>query len=294
MDTPRRKRQRRNKRRYRRMQSRILCLSFVIIAIIILLLSLRRCSPEEEYDTPYVPQVDVTFTPHQVQEEETISAEIESLLNKRELSEDEQYKIMSYTLRTSEGIRFYRRATDQGYLSFTVSNVRYLGQGDEWPQTNYLHEAYLELNNENTWVEYDRPVCLNQDGTPKEGWNLVLVDVKVTNHDAAARLGDYSDTDPYLFRGDGVCTLIDLRLKYENNYIAQNIDYFSELGKYPEHYVLYRLEPGESTTFTIGFLKNSKGQETVDPYEYLRLCNTTGNLRSVFMRLDEEGLGKCN
>lgn len=293
MDTPRRKRHRR-KRRSRRMQSGIFCLAFVVISIIILLIAYRRCSPEDAYDPLYIHQADETATSNQVQEEETISAEIESLLTKTELSEDEQYKIIGYTHRTSEGIRFYRRATDHGYLSFTISNVRYLGKGDVWPQTNYLNEAYLELNNENTWVEYEWPVCLNQDGTPKEGWNLVLVDVKVTNYDAAAQLGDYSKTDPYLFRGDGVCTLVDLRLKYENNYIAQNIDYFSELGKYPEHYVLYRLEPGESITFTIGFLKESKGQETVDPYEYLRLCNTTGNLRSVFMRLDEEGLEKCD
>lgn len=288
------RRKRKTRKWRRRMQSRMLCLAFVVIAIIILLLSLRRCSPEEVPDASYIPQADATFTPPEVQVEETISAEIESLLTKQEVSEDEQYKIIEYIHRTSEGIRFYRRATDHGYLSFTLSNVRYLGQGDAWPQTNYLNEAYLELNNENTWVEYEWPVCLNQDGTPKKGWNLVLVDVKVTNYDAAARLGDYSDTDPYLFRGDGVCTLIDLRLKYENNYVAQNIDYFSELGKYPEHYVLYRVEPGESVTFTIGFLKKTKGQDTADPYEYLRLCNTTGNLRSVFMRLDEEGLRKCD
>lgn len=200
---------------------------------------------------------------------------------------------MGYTHRTAEGIRFYKRATDQGYLEFTISNVRYLGQGDEWPQTNYLHEAYLELNEDNNWVEHDRPVCLNPDGTSKAGWNLVLVDVKVTSHNAAARLGDYPDKDPYLFRGDGVCTLANLNLKYEGNYLVRNIDYFSELGKYPEHYVLYRLEPGETISFTIGFLQNSKQQNGVDPNNQ-RLCNTTGNLHGAFIRLDEEGLGKCD
>lgn len=267
---------------------------FIVIAAVILLLSLRRPGQEENPEVSYVPPADVTLKTPEAQKGEALSAEIQALLVKSSVSNEEQFQIMGYSHRTAEGIRFYRRATDRGYLEYTITNARYLGQGDEWPQTNYLYEAYLELNDENRWVEYDRPVCLNPDGTSKEGWNLVLVDVKVTSHDAAARIGDYSDSDPYLFRGDGVCTLVDLRLKGDYNYIARNIDYFSELGKYPEHYVLYRLEPEESICFTIGFLQNSKRQDGADPYEYLRLCNTSGNLDSVFIRLDEEGFVKCD
>ncbi len=279
---------------YRRMQSRMLCVVFIVIAAVILLLSLLRPGQEENPEASYVPPANVTLKTPEAQKEEAISAEIQALLVKSSVSDEEQIQIMGYAHRTAEGIRFYRRASGRGYLEYTITNVRYLGQGDEWPQTNYLYEAYLELNDENRWVEYDRPVCLNPDGTSKEGWNLVLVDVKVTSHDAAARIGDYSDSDPYLFRGDGVCTLVDLRLKQDYNYIVRNIDYFSELGKYPEHYVLYRLEPGKSICFSIGFLQNAKRQDGAAPYEYLRLCNTSGNLDSVFIRLDEEGFGKCD
>lgn len=261
--------------------------SFLIVMAIALLALYRFDVNKDQPDSSQLP-ADPTIG--QAQEEETISSEIQALLTKPELTEKEYYQLMGYVHRTSEGVRFYRRATERGYLEFTIRNVSVLGEESNWPQENYLHEAYMELDEENNWVERNRPVFLNPDGSPKEGWSLVLVDVKVTSHDAAARIGDYSQSDPYLFRGDGVCTLADLRLRDDNGYFVRSMDYFSGLGQYPEHYVLYRLMPGESIDFTIGFLHKS-GQE--DLFQYLRLCNTSGNLHSAFIRLDEEGFGKC-
>lgn len=263
----------------------------VLLVMAIVLLALYRFgASKDRADSSQLPAYPTTG---QVQEEETVSSEIQALLTKPELTEKEYYQLMGYAHRTSEGVRFYRRATERGYLEFTIRNVSVLGEESNWPQENYLHEAYMELNEENNWVEHDRPVFLNPDGSSKEGWSLVLVDVKVTSHDAAARIGDYSQSDPYLFRGDGVCTLADLRLKEDNGYIVRSMDYFSGLGQYPEHYVLYRLMPGESIDFTIGFLRQSGQEEEENLFEYLRLCNTSGNLHSAFIRLDEEGFGKC-
>lgn len=225
---------------------------------------------------------------------EPLDPQIQALLEKSSVSEAEAYQIMGYSHRTDEGIRYYRRALDSGYLSFTLHNVRILGSGDTWPLENYVYDAYFGYNQAGEWVKFSRPADLNSDGTCKPGWNLVLVDLTVTSHNATARIGDYSKSDPYLFTADITCTLADLRYFGDYNCQVRNVDYFSKMGEYPEHPMLYRVAPGESISFTVGFLVPPWGRGELEPLEYLRLSNAYGNHKGVFLRLDEEGLSPCS
>lgn len=264
-----------------------------IILSATLLLGLFGCTAEKSRVEYLRPATDIDFTEPEVPEE-PLDPEIQALLEKSSLSEKERYQIMGYSHRTAEGICFYRQVEDTGYLAFTLSNVRYLGEGDIWPQDNYEYEAYLELDEKNNWVKRDRPAHLNADGTSKPGWNMVLIDVTVTSHNAVSRLGVYSDYDPYLFSVYCVCDLADIRYMSQYGCKTLGLDYFSEMGKYPEDDRFFRLEPGESIHFTVGFLLPPRSQGGMDPFEYLRICNTSGNPNSVFLRLDEEGLAPCD
>lgn len=93
MEVPKRRKRKRSRRRQRQMQRRALCLGFLLIAAIILLFSLRRCSPDEDVGGTYIPPVDDgtsnpgTIMPP-VREEEKISAEIQALLTKAEISDE--------------------------------------------------------------------------------------------------------------------------------------------------------------------------------------------------------------
>lgn len=219
----------------------------------------------------------------------TIPHDLQNILEKTTLSQNELMSIASYVDYTPSGIRLVKKDNtfSNGWLEFYITDCSIVTHLDEinGSSDGFLYESYLGLNAENEWVEYSTPPFINSNGSFADGWSLVLVDINLTNHNAAKitnKPGSYDD--PYLFRSDTLLWLADKSYLELNNHRAINIDYFSECNRYPEHQCCFRVTPGESIAFKIGFLIDPELQiqSSISNYE---LCNTTGNVDSVFIAL---------
>ena len=165
-----------------------------------------------------------------------------------------------------------------GKMQFTISNPRVVTHRDDMPGGDFS-EAIAEIWTNGEVKEY---VCYSQrfpsfildDGSFVEGAKLVMVDVTVTNIDAKMRTqkdadengkggGDY--TDPYVFRVDSLLSFTDTEkttdaisvfggVSSAGNYPQLNARYFSLLNNCEEHPFAFRLEPGETMTYTVGIV----------------------------------------
>ena len=174
-----------------------------------------------------------------------------------------------------------------GKMQFTVSNSRVATHRKDMPGGDFS-EAIAEIWMNGEVKEY---VCYSQrfpsfildDGSFVEGAKLVMVDVTVTNVDAKMRTqkdadengkggGDY--IDPYVFRVDSLLGFADTKettdaisafggVSSTGNYPQLNACYFSLLNECEEHSSAFRLEPGETMTYTVGIVvgNNQDGSE---------------------------------
>lgn len=143
----------------------------------------------------------------------------------------------------------------QGSLTFTVTAANLLSSSSEEKlEIDYFQEhTFLPMpsGGDTTVIEY--PNYLDSTGRLVDGCYLIALDISVESNGAMGNL--YSD--PYIFRADDMVYLINCELKDDGNYHPyRTVCYFSELGKCDEHSMAYRLEPGETISFTIGFLVN--------------------------------------
>lgn len=118
---------------------------------------------------------------------------------------------------------------------------------------------------------YYYPGCVDDEGNLIDGACLVLLDVQVESEDAVNFVTDpetkvqarrYED-NPFLFRADEICYLLDTGDKEQVYYDAV---FFSELGEFSEHDMAYELNPGESVTLRIGFLVGNRSDGTSRDY----------------------------
>lgn len=179
-----------------------------------------------------------------------------------------------------------------GTLAFTVSNARAVCHAADIPGSAecFSYDAEVWFQEDEKVSVYRYPEFIDENGTFMEGSYLVLVDVSVENRDARNRSksdGDppYGDfEDPYLFRADGILWLTDKEREYD-------VAFFSQRGKYDEHPMAYRVEPGETVQFTLGFLVSSKPDGSlVDLSDVYAV--TGGNTDSSIIDLHLEGGGK--
>ncbi len=157
----------------------------------------------------------------------------------------------------------------EGALQVTVKSAERITDVSELPP----QELFFE--------NYDHHVL--SDGTMKEGSSFILLKLEVKSIDAAAELDRYND--PYVFRADDLLTLIDLTEKQGKNYYYIPVDYFSLYGQESEHSLAFRLSPGETVEFEVGYFVGKKRDGSERDLSQLRACTTSGNANSDFVDL---------
>lgn len=110
---------------------------------------------------------------------------------------------------------------------------------------------------------YSPPELWDSTGAFVEGIRMVMLDVTVENSEATNQYLDNNGNltsrydDPYVFTATALGVILDIDRHMEkmpDAYWSYSISYFSELGKRPENPFAYRIEPGQSITFQVGYL----------------------------------------
>lgn len=225
--------------------------------------------------------------------------------------ENPQTYIPSTIHLTDSGVVLEYRNLKTGSLCCMFSNARLAHKLNDLPTPDTSHfrdgqSLYFLRNNEETLVDLDDKEFIQEDGNFFAGAYMVLVDVTVASHNAAdwtksetyaqsdgvkVPAGEYSD--PYLFRADALVWLSDLSIETTNlegsskpdSYRTQSLNYFSELGEVQEDPILFRLEPGEETCFTIGFLAGDKRMGGINDLSMLALSDLSGDHTGHFIEL---------
>ena len=112
---------------------------------------------------------------------------------------------------------------------------------------DYARIVLMEDGKE-TVISY--PDYVKEDGSFDYGAKLLLAEIEVKSNDAAGLDDAHGYSDPYLFRADTILYLQDTTDNERTYYMG----YFDGFGAYEEDSLLYRLEPGETTSITIGFV----------------------------------------
>lgn len=130
---------------------------------------------------------------------------------------------------------------ESGTLNYTVTGARVLGPDSD---VTFTIDRFFPYCNVPGVAKY--PDFLDEAGHLSPGCYLVQADITVENVDAKTMEEEYGD--PCLFRAD------DLFLVNLDSSGSTTMDYFSLAGEYEAHPMLYRLEPGNTISYTIGFL----------------------------------------
>lgn len=195
----------------------------------------------------------------------------------------------------------FTRRLKEGELLCTVTNAQAVTREQDYALTAdcFTRDALLAINHaDGSETAYRYPDFIGTDGSYVEGGYLILVDMTVTSRDAVSYTTEDLDEngnplglyeDPYIFRADSFFTLADLsEVKDGPYYWYSDVEYFSARGQRTEHSMAYRLEPGESISFTLGFLLGNKLDASPRDLTQLYLCDSMGNPDSTFIDL---GLG---
>ena len=224
-------------------------------------------------------------------------------------------------LQTSDKLIYL--AHKSGYLEFRFDNARAVNHrsdvqeecidpprgsrsfsydASQYSAEDFNNAEYIRLL-EGTWyVTYDYPNWAEDDGYFGDGVYLILVDVTATNVGAEnyTTADRYSDgrvrgeyDDPYIFRADGVPFLTDISNWLQKNQRFWYADpaYFSLLNQRSEHPMAFRLAPGESITYTLGFFVTDR--ELGGDFSLSHLCfnDSTGGVYGMFYKLDIDWSG---
>lgn len=165
-----------------------------------------------------------------------------------------------------------------GKMNFTISNPRIINHSSDMPGGDFSSAvASIWTNGEvKEYVCYSKrfPSFIQEDGSFVEGVQLIAVDITVTNIDAVALTQKDADsegkgggnyTDPYVFRVDGLLGFTDTGAStgamsvVGGDYSSGNLPlwspcYFSALNNCTEHPFAFRLEHGETVTYTVGIV----------------------------------------
>lgn len=162
---------------------------------------------------------------------------------------------MTYTYQTGT------RNLKSGSLSCVIQSVVLVDDVAELPNpAGFISDAAVTIQDGEEYLDLRYPDFIQDQGKLLPGVYLVLLNLTVTSQDAVCYtnlerdennrpLGLYAD--PYIFRADSLVYLQDLAPGVDLYWL---IAYFDALGRQPEHPSAFRLEPGESRTFTLGFL----------------------------------------
>lgn len=257
-------------------------------------------------------------TNHSQQESHGENADVSSSSNEESwklygLANSHTY-IPSVIHTTDDGIILEYRNIKSGSLYCSFSNARFIDNLDNLPVSGNQYfrggqSLYFINDGKTTKVDVDDSYFSNQDGMLYDGCYLLLVDVTITSNNATEWIssemhthsdgakvpaGDY--TDPYLFRIDAIVSLSDTSIPTINNdgavkpdsYYTRSINYFSIMGKEEENPILFRVEPGDEISFTIGFLVGDNRRGGQNDLSSLVLSDYDGGFEGDFIDLNLE------
>lgn len=199
-------------------------------------------------------------------------------------------RIYRYAEYTGSGVQLMRWSTEylSGRLLYQVSNPRIARSVEELGgPADGFSRSFCQHGPDDADLP---PAWIRADGS-FENHQVLLVDVTVTNEDAelAPDLDKYGNArDPYTFSVDGLLYLHNGSLKppkEQGNF--SYISYFSAKGDDPDTAFSFRLLPGETADFTLGFVIG-KAPARFDSLEGLYLCNTmSADTILMEMRLED-------
>ncbi len=225
-------------------------------------------------------------------------------------------------LRTSDKLIYL--AQKSGHLEFRFDNARAVNHRSDvqeecidpprarrsysYDASQYSAEDFSNAENvrllEGSWyVSYVYPNWTEDDGYFGDGVYLILVDVTATNVGAEnyTTADRYSDgrirgeyDDPYIFHAHGFPFLTDIsgtKMIGDSRFWCADPVYFSLINQRSEHPFAFRLAPGESITYTLGFLVTD--HELGGDFSLPHLCfnDSTGGVYGVFCKLDIDWSG---
>ena len=140
-----------------------------------------------------------------------------------------------------------------GELVYSLKKVRVVDSLQDMPgEEKHFFADYARIvlmeNGKETVISY--PDYVKEDGSFDYGAKLLLAEIEVKSNDAAGLDDAHGYSDPYLFRADTILYLQDTTDNERTYYMG----YFDGFSAYEEDSLLYRLEPGETTSITIGFV----------------------------------------
>ena len=229
---------------------------------------------------------------------EIISNHVQDILYNGSAAEDEsaEYEYyMTYAEYVPSGIQMvdFQREYGSGKLIYTITDVYVINNiNDRGASTGGLSiDTKMCWSEENGWQELEKPNWLNNDGSFDPNVSILMVDISVYND--GVKLS--SDTDRYgnvidshTFNADGLIWLSNMQSSPEkHNYSYTAINYFSLLGADPNYAYDYQVAPGDTISFTVGFVLGPDFAYQLE--DMLFLTNTCGNENGIYIKLN---LGK--
>lgn len=247
-------------------------LALILAALMILSSGCGRNQEIEEYRNRYQR---VTQPPKQAAEIGTEEANI------GEESQPQAYEQMQWVYKPD----------GQGSMVCTITGVRTVKNDRDFDGNCFTEDGYITLSNPEYTEErfqqdhekYPRylylhyPDSVDENGDLLDGY-LILVDLTVENIDATNQYLSHQtgkmtslEDDIYIFRSTEFLYLINRAQKEYRTAV-----YYSDIWNLEEHPMKFRLGPGETASFQIGFLTN-KGEDTWKLEDDLVL-STAGNI----------------
>lgn len=163
-----------------------------------------------------------------------------------------------------------------GKFVFTLANPRLISHMSDLPDEPVKNAGFTEATgftfalppddpertDHNTHKNIYYPDFVREDGSFLDGAYLLLLDITVESQDAVnfttmdkdeggLPMGLYSD--PYVFRTESIVNAGVAGDEQEDPVPCTFLFYYSGFGSCSENDLAFRVEPGESITFTIGF-----------------------------------------
>lgn len=188
-----------------------------------------------------------------------------------------------------------------GKLLYTVTGARVITSQADIPEGGFDSEAYASFYpSAGQQIMCYYPDFIQADGSFMDGIYLVLVDMTVESQDATNKTSADADENgnfrgkfdtPYIFRADSFFYLIDSskdarKTSESMAATAYQISFFSLFKQRDEHRFAFELLPGESKSFTIGYLVGDCYTGRPTNLADLALCRLMNDPTATFIHLN--------
>ena len=176
-------------------------------------------------------------------------------------------------------------AINEGTLWHKIIDARVVTDISKLDPGCFREDSYVSVyTRKGERILYSNPEFICDGGALPGGVRLLLLDVEVTSDEARNWTVDTWPRglyeDPFVFRIDGLYVLREKVGK--EGLFGYHMDYFSGAGEIEEHAFAFRILPGETRTFSVGFLIGGDSDGSILPAEAF-------NVRVPYGGYDEKG-----